>query len=274
MLPVPMCNVLNGGAHAANSTDFQEFMLVPVGAPTFREGLRWVVETYAALKKTLGELKLSTTTGDEGGFAPSLDSNRAAMDLLMRAIEVTGRRPGEEMAIALDPATTELFRGGRYELHREGRTVTSAELAALWAEWRRDYPILSIEDGMAEDDWDGWKQLTTGIGDRTQLVGDDLFVTNIQRLSRGIDEGAANAILIKLNQIGSLTETMEAIRLAHTNGYRAIISHRSGETEDTTIADLVVATGTGQIKTGAPSDRKSTRLNSSHVALSRMPSSA
>ncbi|MGE3857464.1 MAG: phosphopyruvate hydratase [Dehalococcoidia bacterium] len=252
VLPVPMCNVLNGGAHAANSTDFQEFMLMPVGAPSFREGLRWVVECYQALKKTLSERGLNTNVGDEGGFAPTLGTNREAMDLLMRAIEASGRRPGDEMAIALDPATSELYRDGVYELKREGRTVTSAELADLWAEWARDYPIVSIEDGMDEDDWSGWQLLTQKIGATTQLVGDDLFVTNIQRLGRGIDEAAANAILIKLNQIGTLTETLAAIRLAHSNGYRAVISHRSGETEDTTIAHLAVATGAGQIKTGAP----------------------
>ena len=251
VLPVPMCNVLNGGVHASDSTDFQEFMIVPVGAPTFREGVRWVVETYQALKKILHERGFSTNVGDEGGFAPKLDTNRAACDLLMQAIETTGRRPGDEMAIALDPATSELFRGGVYELKREGRTATSAQLADLWAEWCRDYPIISIEDGMAEDDWDGWKTLTQRIGDKTQLVGDDIFVTNIERLGRGIDEGTANAILIKVNQIGSLTETLEAIRLAHTNGYRTVISHRSGETEDTTIAHLAVATGAGQIKAGA-----------------------
>ena len=251
VLPVPMCNVLNGGVHASDSTDFQEFMIVPVGAPTFREGVRWVVETYQALTKILHERGFSTNVGDEGGFAPKLDTNRAACDLLMQAIETTGRRPGDEMAIALDPATSELFRGGVYELKREGRTATSAQLADLWAEWCRDYPIISIEDGMAEDDWDGWKTLTQRIGDKTQLVGDDIFVTNIERLGRGIDEGTANAILIKVNQIGSLTETLEAIRLAHTNGYRTVISHRSGETEDTTIAHLAVATGAGQIKAGA-----------------------
>ncbi|MCA9846946.1 MAG: phosphopyruvate hydratase, partial [Dehalococcoidia bacterium] len=257
LLPVPMCNVLNGGAHATNSTDFQEFMLMPVGAPTFREGLRWVVETYQALKTILHDQGFSTTVGDEGGFAPTIPTNRGAMDLLMQAIERTGRRPGDELAIALDPAATELFEDGKYNLEREGRVVSGAELADLWADWARSYPIVSIEDGMAEDDWDGWKSLTDAIGDSVQLVGDDLFVTNIERLGKGIDLGVANAILIKLNQIGTLTETMQAIRLAHTNGYRAVISHRSGETEDTTIAHLVVATGAGQIKTGAParSDR-------------------
>ena len=252
VLPVPMCNVLNGGAHAANSTDFQEFMLMPVGAPSFREGLRWVVESYTALKKILTERGLPTTVGDEGGFAPTLGTNREAMDLLMRAIEATGRKPGDEIAIALDPATSELYADGKYNLKREGRVVTSEELAALWEEWVREYPIVSLEDGMAEDDWAGWTTLTQRIGSKTQIVGDDLFVTNIERLGRGIEMGAGNAILIKLNQIGTLTETLEAIRLAHRNGYRAVISHRSGETEDTTIAHLAVATGAGQIKTGAP----------------------
>jgi len=252
VLPVPMCNVLNGGAHAANSTDFQEFMIVPVGAPSFREGLRWVVETYQALERTLGERGLNTNTGDEGGFAPTLGTNREAMDLLMRAIEAAGRRPGDEIAIALDPATSELYADGVYHLKREGRTVSSQELASIWEEWARDYPVLSIEDGMDEDDWAGWQLLTQRVGDRVQLVGDDLFVTNIGRLGRGIDERAANAILIKLNQIGTLTETFEAIRMAHAAGWSTIISHRSGETEDTTIAHLVVATGAGQIKTGAP----------------------
>ena len=252
VLPVPMANVLNGGAHAADSTDFQEFMIVPVGAPSFREGIRWVAETYQALKKTLSERGLNTHVGDEGGFAPTLGTNREAMDLLMRAIEATGRRPGDDMAIALDPAASELYADGIYHLKREGRDVTSEELAAIWSDWARDYPVISIEDGMDEDDWAGWQLLTERIGDRVQLVGDDLFVTNIERLGRGIDTGAGNAILIKLNQIGTLTETLAAIRLAHTNGYRAVISHRSGETEDTTIAHLSVATGAGQIKTGAP----------------------
>ena len=257
VMPVPMCNVLNGGAHATNSTDFQEFMLMPVGAPTFREGLRWVVECYQALKSILHAQGFATTVGDEGGFAPTIPTNRGAMELLMQAIEKAGRRPGDEIAIALDPAATELFTDGKYVLEREGRTVTGAELADLWADWAASYPIVSIEDGMAEDDWDGWKAVTDRIGDSVQLVGDDLFVTNIERLGKGIDLGVANAILIKLNQIGTLTETMQAIRLAHTTGYRAVISHRSGETEDTTIAHLVVATGAGQIKTGAParSDR-------------------
>jgi enolase len=251
-LPVPMCNVLNGGVHASDSTDFQEFMLMPVGAPSFREGMRWVVECYQQLKRRLGELGLNTNVGDEGGFAPSLATNRGAVELLVEAIEGAGYRPGDEVAIALDPATSELFSGGSYELKREGRTVSSAELVALWEEWVRDFPIVSIEDGMAEDDWDGWSGLTGRLGERVQLVADDLLVTNIERLRRGIEERAANAILIKLNQIGTLSETLEAIRMAQEAGWKAVISHRSGETEDTTIAHLAVATGAGQIKAGAP----------------------
>ena len=257
VLPLPQCNVLNGGVHAANSTDFQEFMLVPLGAPTFREGLRWAAEVYHALRSTLAERGLSTNVGDEGGFAPSLTSNREALDLLVEAIEAAGRRPGDEVAIALDPATSELYEDGRYRLERENRSVDAEELAALWAEWSESYPIVSIEDGMAEDDWAGWAALTARLGDRLQIVGDDLLVTNMERLRRAIDERSANSILIKLNQIGTLTETLEAIRMAHEAGWTAVISHRSGETEDTTIAHLAVATGAGQIKAGAParSDR-------------------
>ena len=257
MLPVPLANLLNGGAHAAGSTDFQEFMVAPVGAPTFSEGLRWVVETYQSLRSLLSKRGLPTTVGDEGGFAPPLSTNREALDLLIEAIEATGRQPGTDVSIALDPATSELFEDGHYELQREGRTVDASGLAELWADWCDGYPIVSIEDGMAEDDWDGWKALNASIGDRVQLVGDDLLVTNIERLRRGIEERAANSILIKLNQIGTLSETLEAIRMAHEAGWTTIISHRSGETEDTTIAHLAVATGAGQIKTGAParSDR-------------------
>ncbi len=251
LLPVPLCNVLNGGAHAAGSTDFQEFMIVPLGAPTFSEALRWMSEIYHSLRGLLSEQGYATTVGDEGGFAPKLSTNREAVDLLMRAIELAGRRPGSEVAIALDPATTELYRDGQYHLEREGRTVDSAALAELWQEWAGEYPIVSIEDGMAEDDWEGWFALTQQLGDRVQLVGDDLLVTNIERLARGIDERAGNAILIKLNQIGTLTETFNAIRMAHAAGWSTVISHRSGETEDTTIAHLAVATGSGQIKTGA-----------------------
>jgi enolase len=251
-LPVPMCNVLNGGAHAANSTDFQEFMIVPVGAPSFGEGMRWIAETYHTLRKTLSERGMPTTLGDEGGFAPSLDSNREAMDLLVQAIEAGGRRPGTDIAIALDPATSELYRDGVYRLTREGRDVDSSGLVSLWEEWVKAYPIVSIEDGMAEDDWAGWAELTRRVGGAVQLVGDDLLVTNVERLARGIEEKAANAILIKVNQIGTLTETLEAIRMAQAAGWNAVISHRSGETEDTFISHLAVATGVGQIKTGAP----------------------
>jgi enolase len=251
-LPVPMCNVLNGGAHAADSTDFQEYMLVPIGAPTFREGLRWIVEVYRALRATLAERSLSTNIGDEGGFAPTLATNREPMDLLVEAIVATGRRPGLEIAIALDPATSELFTDGEYRLAREGRTVASDELSSLWAEWVDAYPVVSIEDGMAEDDWAGWAGLQQRLGDRVQLVGDDLLVTNIERLQRGIEERSANSILIKLNQIGTLTETLDVISAAHDAGWTTVISHRSGETEDTTIAHLAVATGAGQIKAGAP----------------------
>lgn len=260
-LPVPMCNVVNGGAHAANSTDFQEFMFMPVGAPTFRVGIQQVSECYQHLKQILNKRGLSTNVGDEGGFAPPLSTNREAVDLLIDAIEASGHRPGDDIAIALDPATTELYRidtnsnhpteRGSYHLEREGRVVSSSELGALWSEWIRDYPIVSIEDGMAEEDWAGWIQLTKEIGDRVQLVGDDLLVTNTQRLNRGINENAANAILIKLNQIGTLTETLSAIRMAQDANWNAVISHRSGETEDTFIAHLAVATGVGQIKAGA-----------------------
>ena len=252
LLPVPQCNLLNGGVHAASSTDFQEYMVVPLGAPTFREGLRWVAEVYHALRAALAERGLSTTVGDEGGFAPSLGSNREPLDLLTQAIEAAGRLPGEEVAIALDPAVSGLYRDGAYHLAREGRTVGSQELGALWAEWCDAYPIVSLEDGMAEDDWDGWTALQQRLGDRVQIVGDDLLVTNIERLGRGIEQRAANAILIKLNQIGTLTETLDAIHMAHDAGWATVISHRSGETEDTTIAHLAVATGAGQIKTGAP----------------------
>ena len=252
LLPVPQCNLLNGGAHAAGSTDFQEYMVVPLGAPTFREGLRWVAEVYHALRAALAERGLSTNVGDEGGFAPSLGSNREPLDLLTQAIEAAGHRPGEEVAIALDPAVSGLYRDGAYHLGREGRTVGSRELGALWAEWCDAYPIVSVEDGMAEDDWDGWTALQQRLGDRVQIVGDDLLVTNIERLGRGIEQRAANAILIKLNQIGTLTETLEAIHMAHDAGWATVISHRSGETEDTTIAHLAVATGAGQIKIGAP----------------------
>ena len=253
VLPVPMMNVLNGGAHADNKVDFQEFMIMPVGAPSFSEGLRIGVEVFHALKRTLHDRGLSTAVGDEGGFAPDLDSNEAALQMLIAGIEAAGHRPGDDVAIALDPATSEIFEGGSYALEHEGRTLSSEEMADYWADMASRYPIVSIEDGMDEEDWDGWKRLTDRIGDQVQLVGDDLFVTNTERLKRGIELGVANSILIKVNQIGTLTETLAAMRMAEEAGYTAVMSHRSGETEDTTIADLAVATGCGQIKTGAPS---------------------
>jgi enolase len=253
VLPVPMMNVLNGGAHADNKVDFQEFMIVPVGASSFTECLRIGTEVFHNLKQTLRELGLGTTVGDEGGFAPDLESNEAALEILVRAIEAAGYRPGEDVAIALDPATSEIHDQGVYVLEHEGRSLDSEGLAGYWADLAGRYPIVSIEDGMDENDWDGWKTLTDRLGDRVQLVGDDLFVTNTERLRRGIDTGVANSILIKVNQIGTLTETLEAIAMARGAGYTAVMSHRSGETEDVTIADLAVATGCGQIKTGAPS---------------------
>jgi enolase len=253
VLPVPMMNVLNGGAHADNKIDFQEFMVVPVGAPSFSEALRTGAEVFHALKRTLHERGLSTAVGDEGGFAPDLDSNEAALEALMAGIEAAGYRPGEDVAIALDPATSEIHEDGSYVLEHEGRTLTSQDLTAYWADLASRYPIMSIEDGLDEEDWDGWKLLTERIGARVQLVGDDLFVTNTERLRRGIDSGVANSILVKVNQIGTLTEALDAVRMAQEAGYTAVMSHRSGETEDTTIADLAVATGCGQIKTGAPS---------------------
>jgi len=257
ILPVPMMNVLNGGAHADNKVDFQEFMVMPVGAGSFSEGLRMCVETYHALKQTLHADGLSTTVGDEGGFAPDLGSNEEAIQVLLAGIQAAGYAPGTDLAIALDPAVSEIFEDGSYVLEHEGRTLSAAELAAYWEDITGRYPIVSLEDGMAEEDWDGWKVLTEHIGDAVQLVGDDIFVTNTERLQRGIDLGVANSILIKVNQIGTLTETLDAISLARGAGYTAVMSHRSGETEDTTIADLAVATGCGQIKTGAParSDR-------------------
>jgi enolase len=252
-LPVPMMNVLNGGAHVANKIDFQEFMVVPAGAPSFAEALRTGAEVFHALRRTLHERGLATAVGDEGGFAPDLDSNEAALEALVEGIEAAGYRPGDEVAIALDPATSEIFEGGSYLLEHEGRSLTSAELVQLWADLASRYPILSIEDGMDEEDWDGWRALTEALGERVQLVGDDLFVTNTERLRLGIDSGVANSILVKVNQIGTLTETLDAVRTATDAGYTAVMSHRSGETEDTAIADLAVATGCGQIKTGAPS---------------------
>jgi len=257
VLPVPMLNVINGGVHALNSIDFQEFMFMPVGATSFTEALQWGVEAYHMLKKVLAERGLSTAVGDEGGFAPDLPDNETAVKVLVEAIERCQRKPGTDIAIALDPATTELWRDGAYHLEGEGRVLTSSELVSYWADLCDRYPIVSIEDGMAEDDWAGWAELTERIGDRVQLVGDDLFVTNTSLLQKGIDDGVANSILIKLNQIGTLTETLDAVSLANNNNYRAVISHRSGESEDVTIADLAVATNAGQIKTGAParSDR-------------------
>ncbi len=256
-LPVPMLNVLNGGAHANNSVDFQEFMVMPVGAASFGEALRWGVETYHALRSILAERGMSTAVGDEGGFAPDLPHNEDAVKLLLRAIEAAGRVPGDEIALALDPATSELWDDGTYVLAGEGRTLSPAELVDYWVDLVDRYPIVSIEDGMAEEDWDGWAAHTKALGGRIQLVGDDIFVTNAEILERGIREGVANAILVKLNQIGTLTETLETVAIASRASYAAVISHRSGETEDTTIADLAVAVNAGQIKTGAParSDR-------------------
>jgi enolase len=253
VLPVPMMNVLNGGVHADNKVEFQEFMVVPVGAPSFSEGLRTGAEVFHALKRTLHDRGLSTAVGDEGGFAPDLDSNESALEALVAGIEAAGYRPAEDVAIALDPATSEIHEDGSYVLEHEGRTLSSAELVELWADLASRYPIISIEDGLDEEDWDGWRLLTERIGERVQLVGDDLFVTNTERLRRGIDSGVANSILVKVNQIGTLTEALDAVRMAQEAGYTAVMSHRSGETEDTTIADLAVATGCGQIKTGAPS---------------------
>ncbi len=257
VLPVPMMNVLNGGEHADNNVDMQEFMIMPVGAASFSEALRWGAETYHVLKKVLHDRDLSTAIGDEGGFAPNLASNEDAVKLLLEAIEKAGFTPGTDIAIALDAASTEFYRDGKYVLAGEGRSLTPAEMVGYFQELSTKYPIVSIEDGMAEEDWDGWSLLTAAIGDKVQLVGDDLFVTNVERLARGIDAGVANSILVKVNQIGSLTETLESVAMATRAGYTAVMSHRSGETEDTTIADLAVATNCGQIKTGAParSDR-------------------
>jgi enolase len=257
VLPVPLMNLLNGGAHADNKVDFQEFMVVPVGFSSFGDALRAGVEVYHALKKTLHARGLATAVGDEGGFAPDLASNEAALQALVEGIEAAGYKPGDDVAIALDPATSEVFSDGSYVLEHEGRSLSPAEMADYWADISSRYPVVSIEDGMDENDWDGWKALTDRIGSSVQLVGDDLFVTNPERLEQGIERGVANSILVKVNQIGTLTETLEAIRIARDAGYTAVMSHRSGETEDTTIADLAVATGCGQIKTGAParSDR-------------------
>ena len=257
VLPVPLMNVVNGGVHADNSIDFQEFMIAPVGAASFSEALRWGVETYHTLAKVLRSRRLSTTVGDEGGFAPDLPSNEMAVQVLVEAIEAAGRTPGDDIAIALDPATSELYKDGAYDLTGEGRRLSPGEMAEYWVSLCDRYPIVSIEDGMAEDDWDGWAQMTSALGDRVQLVGDDIFVTNQDRLERGIAAGVANALLVKVNQIGTLTETLDTMRCATGAAYACVMSHRSGETEDTTIADLAVATNCGQIKTGAParSDR-------------------
>ncbi|HEX4730393.1 MAG TPA: phosphopyruvate hydratase [Solirubrobacterales bacterium] len=253
VLPVPMMNVLNGGAHADNSVDFQEFMVVPAGASSFSECMRFGVEVFHALKKSLAARGLATAVGDEGGFAPNLESNEAALQAVLEGVEAAGYELGSDIFIALDPASSEFFKDGNYVLEHEGRTLSPQEMADYWGALSAKYPIVSIEDGMDEEDWDGWKLLTDTIGDRVQLVGDDLFVTNPVRLRRGIELGVGNSILVKVNQIGTLSETLEAIRIAREAGYTAVISHRSGETEDTTIADLAVATGAGQIKTGAPS---------------------
>jgi enolase len=251
-LPLPLANILNGGAHADTSVDLQEFMVCPVGAPTFAEAIRAVAEVYQALKKVLKGQGLATGVGDEGGFAPNLSSNEDALKLIMLAIKQAGYEPGHDVAIALDPAASEFYADGKYTLKGEGRSLDAAALVHLYSEWAARYPIVSIEDGMAEDDWDGWKLLTDSIGKKVQLVGDDLFVTNVKRLKEGIERGVANSLLVKVNQIGTLTETLDAIDLARGAGYSSVISHRSGETEDTTIADLAVATGAGMIKTGAP----------------------
>jgi len=252
LLPVPMLNVLNGGAHADNSVDFQEFMYAPIGAAGFAEALEWGARCYHTLKKVLEDRGLGTAVGDEGGFAPDLGSNVEAVELLIDAITKAGLEPGRDISLALDPATSEIYEGGSYHLASEQRTLSSEDMVGFWSDWIDNYPIVSIEDGLAEDDWDGWSALTEAVGDRVQLVGDDLFVTNTEVLQRGIDSGVANSILIKLNQIGTLSETLACVRTAHRAGYTTVISHRSGETEDATIADVAVATNAGQIKTGAP----------------------
>ena len=257
MLPVPMMNILNGGKHAENSTDLQEFMVMPVGAPTFGEALRWCTETYHSLKKVLGGKGYNTGIGDEGGFAPSLGSNAEAIEVILAAIEKAGYRPGEDMFIALDPAASEIYEKGVYKLAKEGRDLTGAEMVEFYADWTKKYPIISIEDGLAEDDWDNWVLLHKRIGDKVQIVGDDLLVTNVERVKKAIDMGAANSLLCKVNQIGTLTEAIAAVTMSQRAGWTAVVSHRSGESEDSTIADLVVGLNTGQIKTGAPcrSDR-------------------
>jgi enolase len=253
-MPVPMFNILNGGKHATDSTDFQEFMVMPLGAPSYREGLRWAVEVYHSLAKVLKKMGHQTNVGDEGGFAPSLGGNEPAIEVILEAIASAGYTPGTQVAIALDPASSELYdkKLDRYVLPRDGRSLTSEQMVDHWAGWVEKYPIVSIEDGMAEDDWRGWALLSQRIGDKVQLVGDDLFVTNTKRIERGIVERSANSVLIKVNQIGTLTETLEAVAMASGAGWTSVMSHRSGETEDATISDLAVATGCGQMKTGAP----------------------
>jgi len=257
ILPVPMMNILNGGKHAENSTDLQEFMVMPVGAPSFREALRWCAETYHSLKKVLGSKGYNTGIGDEGGFAPSLGSNAEAIEVILQAIEKAGYKPGQDMFIALDPAATELYEDGVYKLKKEGRNLTGAEMVEFYADWVSKYPIISLEDGLAEDDWENWVLLRKRIGDRVQIVGDDLLVTNVERIQKAIELKAANALLCKVNQIGTLTESIAAVTMSQRAGWTAVVSHRSGESEDSTIADLVVALNAGQIKTGAPcrSDR-------------------
>jgi enolase 1/2/3 len=254
ILPTPMMNILNGGAHADNNVDFQEFMVMPVGASSFSEGLRWGVEVFHKLKAVLKKRGYNTAVGDEGGFAPSLKSNVEAIEVVLEAIQQAGHKPGDDIAIALDPAASEFYQDGKYVFKKSDKSAKSSEdMARFWAKWANDYPIVSIEDGLAEDDWEGWKKLTELVGNKIQLVGDDLFVTNTERLQEGIDKGVANSILIKVNQIGTVSETLDAIDLARRNGYTSVISHRSGESEDTFIADLAVATGAGQIKTGSAS---------------------
>lgn len=254
VLPVPMMNILNGGAHADNKIDFQEFMVMPVGATSFSEGLRWGVEIFHALKTVLKKKGYSTNVGDEGGFAPNIGSNEEAIETVLTAIDAAGYKTGSQIMIAMDAANSELYKNGKYTFHKsDGKTLSSDQLVDFWASWVKQYPIISIEDGMAEDDWDGWKALTEAVGDKVQLVGDDLFVTNVERLQQGIDKKIANGLLVKVNQIGTVTETINAVSLAQHNGYNTIMSHRSGETEDTTIADLAVALNCGQIKTGSAS---------------------
>jgi enolase len=257
ILPVPMMNILNGGKHAADSTDLQEFMVMPVGAPSFREALRWGAETYHSLKAVLEAKGYSTNVGDEGGFAPSLGSNEEAVEVILKAIEKAGYRPGADIWIALDPAASEIFEGGEYDLKKEGRRLSGAEMVTFYEDWVSKYPIISIEDGLAEDDWDSWTLMTERLGDKVQIVGDDLLVTNVVRVKKAIETGACNSLLCKVNQIGTLSEAIAAVRMAHRAGWTAVVSHRSGETEDATIADLAVALNVGQIKTGAPcrSDR-------------------